>query len=471
MTARVIPLEFLYQPAYGALPAVTLGYAWSSFMNTYAVWPENSNSVTITRQLLLPAGNYYVTGAVDNQGVVYVNDQTIPLYNFDVGITRTAVGNNTVVAHPGGYMNVTISAVNLGGPRGVAVTISEYIKPATGSPYVGGLVWNTRSATPAAGTYGVVSFPFRAQITAHVWGGGGGGGGMDAGTLGGIGAPGSYNTRTFNVNRGDLIEVFVGEGGAGGTSSSRSATGGASGSSRLDITPSDSFNGGTGGTAGGAGSSGGGGGGGGASGVWVNNAPVIVAGGGGGGGGAGVADRNTAEAYARRDANLTNYNNNLLGILDFRGENGQSKSGDGGGGGGGGGGYPGGQGGATPGGDISAFAGQCGGNFPFSFPTTGTTSPYYKSGFAAGGARGGGNGQAGRVFLLVQPLSLISIKVGGDWKQVPSGYVKVGGNWKNIDKIYVKVGNSWKLVSNSGQRDVTFSSNFLYGRSDRPYIA
>lgn len=656
MTTRVIEREFVVKAGDDTLPAVTLGYAWSSYMNTYAVWPAGAgDSVTIRRTLTLQAGYYYVTGTVDNYGSVNINGQyKISLYNYDANISRTSTGNNTVVYHPGGPMSVVISATNTGGPRGVAVTISQYrrdtintqspaeiyrdgVRNTLGPPYVGALVWSTRSpGTATVGRY-QVTMPFRASVTAYAWGAGGGGGGNDAGTIGGIGAPGLYNSATFEVDRGDTLEVFVGTGGRGGAGSAGSAPGGSPGPSRTSINgdATKSFNGGSGGRAGGGGSSGGGGGGGGASGVLVNNVPAIVAAGGGGGGGAGN-DGNSSGNYARRDAKITNnaigsyavgikaldidnagsltlslqtqiveyntissitqppaasgstkvlafgYGFNAAGTftrtvqtnskvnlasssvltffarrdttqtpdsgedlyldystngstwtnitsvsykvvantwlirspqipagakvadgvflrfrqsvtgtsnftnkdlwamtsvfngsptLDFRGESGQTKSGDGGGGGAGGGGYPGAQGGSTPGGDSSAYAGQCGGNFPDNEgTTTGTTSPYYKSGFAAGGNRSGGTGQNGRVFLLIEPISLVSVKVADEWEQVQDAFVKVGGTWRDIDTIYIKIDDAWREINGTGQGDVALAGNTQsYGTSTRSY--
>lgn len=470
MSTRVIKREFLYQPAYSALPAVTLAGAWSSFMNSYAGWPAGAgNNITLSYSLLLQAGNYYVTGAVDNQGSVVINGKLIFLYKFDANIQRTTVGNNTVVNHPGGYMTVVISALNFDGPRGVAVTISQYIKPIAGNPYVGNEVWTTRSTVNTNGRY-LIQMPFRANITAYAWGGGGGGGGNDAGSQGGTGSHGLYNTRTFSINKGDLLEIFVGDGGNGGSSNAGGARGGGAGSSRINVNgdATKSFNGGSGSAAGPRPYSGAGGGGGGASGILVNNSPVMIAGGGGGGGGAGN-DGNSAARYARRDAKITN---NAIGAAgsDYRGENGQSKGGDGGGAGAGGGGYPGGQGGAVVGGDASGFAGQCGGNFPIYSATAGADSPYYIAGYAGGGARTGGNGQNGRVVLLIEPIAQSAIKVAGLWKQINETFVKVAGSWKDIDKVYVKIGDTWKQIGGAGQDDISFNANSQsYGTSARSY--
>jgi hypothetical protein len=310
MTTRVIEREFVVKAGDDTLPAVTLASAWSSFMNTYAVWPAGAgDSVTIRRTIVLQAGYYYVTGTVDNYGSVNINGQyNITLYNFNANISRTELRNNTRVYHDGGAMAITISATNTGGPRGVAVTISdEKVVYSTaggvvagGGPFgtnsaggyvrsIGNLAWSTRSpGTATVGRY-QVTMPFRASITAHAWGAGGGGGGLDP--EGGRGSPGLYNVSTFQVERGDTLEVFIGTAGQLGQTTVRrgGSPGGPGGNSRLNINgdSTQSFSGGTGGAAGLAGWSGGGGGGGGASGVLVNNNPELVAGGGGGGAGGG----------------------------------------------------------------------------------------------------------------------------------------------------------------------------------------
>jgi hypothetical protein len=477
-TTRIIQREFVVQPGDDTLPAVTLDFAWSSFMNTYAVWPAGAgDSVIIRRSISLQAGYYYVTGTVDNFGSVNINGAyNITLYNFREGISRTEIRNNTRVYHPGGPMAITISATNTGGPRGVAVTISREIVV---NPYalagflikevrIGDLVWSTRSpGTATIGRY-QVTMPFRASITAHAWGAGGGGGGLDP--EGGVGSPGLYNVTTFQVERGDTLEVFVGTAGQFGrtTPGVGGSPGGPGGNSRLNINGDStrSFSGGTGGDAGLRGWSGGGGGGGGASGVLVNNSPVLVAGGGGGGSGGGsYRDPNAGRQQGSIFNNATGAAGN-----DYRGENGETKGNpDGGGGGGGGGGYPGGQGGAVHPGDTPGFAGQCGGNFPVFAPTTGTGTAYYKAGFG-GGASYSASGQNGRVFLLIEPISLVSVKVAGEWEQVQDAFVKVSGTWRDIDTIYIKINDAWRELNGAGQGDITLAGNTQsYGTSTRSF--
>lgn len=492
MTSKIIKREFEIQLGSEALTPRT-DPRWGSFQNTYAVWDSGRSiveSITIRRKIELQKGNYYVTGTADNSGSVSINGGApIGLYSFNSAVVRDNPLYNRVVYHGGGTMDIVISAYNGGDVAGVAVVISEYRQNVTpisaadqfkygtgeqvryGDPYVGPVVWSTRN--PAVGETGrfAVTMPFKASITAYAWGAGGGGGGMDAGTLGGIGSPGLYNTASFSVNPGDYLEVFVGSGGRGGQSNAGGAAGGSGGKSRVLINGDNtkSFNGGAGSAAGPSPYSGGGGGGGGASGVLVNNVPVLVAGGGGGGGGAGN-DGNGSTQYARRDASI---NNNAIGAAgtDYRGENGQAKGGDGGGAGGGGGGYPGGPGGPVAGGDSSGHAGQCGGNYPSIIsPSTGQNSEYYKSGYADGGARGGGNGQNGRVVLVFEPISLMAIKTLGFWKQVDQAFVKVNGFWADVDAVFIKSNNEWRSINDAGQGDVAlppFTND--YGTSTRDF--
>lgn len=517
MTSKIIKREFDLQTASAGFTPVQwnpsptgplIQYYWSNFMQTYAVQDTaqvgNLSFVTSYRYSIqttieLQKGNYFVTGAADSQGTVVINGQAITLYGPSDNLSRETVGTNTVVWHPGGKMTIVLQIIKNQGyqgmqavqraPDGIAVTISEYRQNVTpisavdqfkygtgeqvryGDPYVGPVVWSTRS--PSVGETGrfAVTMPFKASITAYAWGAGGGGGGMDAGTLGGIGSPGLYNTASFSVNPGDYLEVFVGTGGRGGQSNAGGAAGGSGGKSRISIEGNNeySFNGGAGSAAGPSPSSGAGGGGGGASGVLVNNQRVLVAGGGGGGGGAGN-DGNGSSQYQRRDASIDNNANGVSGS-DYRGENGQPKGGDGGGAGGGGGGYPGGRGGAVAEGDASGHAGQCGGNFPnIVSPSTGQNSEFYKPGYAGGGDRGGGNGQNGRVVLVFEPISLMAVKTLGFWKQVDEAFIKVNDTWADIDAVFIKSNDVWRPINDAGQGDVALTPFTAdYGSSARDF--
>ena len=435
---------------------------WSGFQNTYAVWPTRGNEVTsyiIKRVFTAPyTGIYYFRSTVDNSGTVYVDNSVVGgTANFNQTPSRVEVSLTQ------GRHILQFNVANGGDVAGFACTISNSSDS---------VIWDTRTyasaSEPRIGRY-TLTVPCQAQITAYVWGAGGGGGGMDAGSQGGLGSPGLFNTHTFTVSRNQTIEVVVGRQGAGGGSNTGGAPGGSGGLSRTSITgdQSLSLNGGDGTASGPAPYSGGGGGGGGASAVLVDNVPIVVAGGGGGGGGAGN-DGNGP--YARRDATIAN---NAIGSADtdLRGENGQPKGGDGGGAGGGGGGYPGGQGGAVVSGDASGYAGQSGGNLPANSAALGTDNKYYVSGIADGGARGGGNGQPGRVVLEIVPQGLMGVKAFGSWRSIDTVYTKVSGTWREVTEAFVKVNGRWRKIESASDNTIsefeTASSN--YGKIVRPY--
>ncbi len=206
----------------------------------------------------------------------------------------------------------------------------------------------------------------------------------------------------------------------------------------------------------------------------------------------------------------------IIGISigsDKRGENGRDvpASDVGGGGGGGGGGYPGGQGGMsrasgdslgfhygyTPWGGTGFF-GECGGNYPVYPATTGAGTQYYNSRYGQGGAGGigatvsygmgahpgrggvynystttdpgpGNPGLDGRVVLEIEPLGLSSVKVGGEWKQIPEVFVKVSGVWKAVNSVFVKVNNEWKTMGAGGVDSTATENPNDYGTNNRNY--
>jgi hypothetical protein len=311
----------------------------------------------------------------------------------------------------------------------------------------------------------VMTPAFDGTVTAHIWGGGGGGGSNDY-AIGGKGSSGLYNTLTFNVNKGDIIEVTIGSGGSPGISG-KPLKGGLGGSSRINVggQSAHSFNGGTGGN---GPVSGAGGGGGGATTILVNGHLVMAAGGGGAGGGAGSKTNPTGKS-----ASIT-YNAMNLTLTDYNGQNGQSRNDDGGTGGGGGGGYPGGKGGKSNPGDSGAESGQTGGNFPAGIATTGEDSTYYDKSYGAAGATSS-KGQNGYAVLEITPTieyaSISAIKVSGSWHQVTKGYVKVSSTWRQIEASYVKKNGQWRRIVSAGEQDsiIETGSNTNYGQIQRPY--
>ena len=466
MSTRLTVKEFVVDPFPEGRTNLVLrsDASWPTFLNDNAVWRNYSNTTvtyTISR-FYTPntSGTHTLQASCDDNFSWSITGGTFTGEQVLAGSNPQSTSSGTVTFVAGTQYLLSWQVTNISGAAGLAATVTA---PAGGNNF--NLKDNLTVTAIPSGRYQAV-LPYAATITAHIWGGGGGGGGNDAFTSGGVGSSGLYNTITFTTTSGDTLEVVVGEGGKGGPGNRRNGPlGGNGGDARTNIASNStlSLNGGTGGRAGLGGASGAGGGGGGASVVLLNNTPILIAGGGGGGGGAGV--------FPATDPNAS-IGNNVIGATpsDYRGMNGQDKGQtDGGGGGAGGGGYPGGTGGqinritnttTQRGGEVSitgsipdipANPGKTGGNLPANSASTGVGTLYYKSGFAGGGARGGGNGQNGLIVLEIAPVGLFSTKVSGNWKQVTDAFVKVSGAWKSINDVQVKVDGTWRKVEDAGQ--------------------
>ena len=466
MSTRLTVKEFVVDPSPQGRTNLVLrsDASWPTFLNNNAVWRDYSNTTvtyTISRYYIPnTSGTHTLQASCDDSFSWAITGGTFTGEQVLAGSNPQSTSSDTVTFVAGTQYLLSWQVTNTSGAAGLAATVTA---PVGGNNF--NLKDNLTVTAIPSGRYQAV-LPYAATITAHIWGGGGGGGGNDAFVSGGVGSPGLYNTLTFTTTSGDTLEVVVGEGGKGGPGNQPSgqSPGGAAGDARTNISSNStlSLNGGTGGRSGVSGASGTGGGGGGASVVLLNNTPILIAGGGGGGGGAGV--------FPATDPNAS-IGNNVIGATpsDYRGMNGQDKGQtDGGGGGAGGGGYPGGTGGSgntltfsrpsregpIPTGsipDVPANPGKTGGNLPANSASTGVGTLYYKSGFAGGGARGGGNGQNGLIVLEIAPVGLFSTRVSGNWKQVTDAFVKVSGAWKSINDVQVKVDGTWRKVEDAGQ--------------------
>ena len=118
----------VYPGSASSIYAVTLSYAWNSFMNTYAVWGAGQD-YTVTLNFPV-TGTYTFNYAVDNYGSVYLDGNEIISY---AGFSSTTTYTQTVSA---GNHTVRVTGVNTGGPAGVAAQI---LKPDTTE------LWNTRA--------------------------------------------------------------------------------------------------------------------------------------------------------------------------------------------------------------------------------------------------------------------------------------------------------------------------------------
>ena len=302
---------------------------------------------------------------------------------------------------------------------------------------------------PYAGGRYVATMPtdgFLTLVKYKIWGAGGGGGGWDS-YAGGEGCGGAYVEGATYIRPGQLIEIFVGQGGGAGSAGSNAA-GGYNGKSGTG------YSGGRGGNSGGGGSSGAGGGGGGATVIRVDNVVQAIAGGGGGGPGAGQSGSANATSTLTPDAKS-------YATYQGSGVHGEDHPGDGGGGGGGGGGNAGGVGGTAGGGDSSGAPGAAGTNMlPGLLPSTsgvyasyrtpgGASDVDYPAGIATGGTavpgavRAGGNGYAELTFYRA---SGIYVKSGGEYKRVIHK-AKIANNFQRKINSWVKINGTWHPVN------------------------
>lgn len=277
---------------------------WGAFQNLYAVWPTTGTEVatyTITRPFIAPDyGTYYIRATVDNIGSLYVDGKLI------IGSINSAATNSPdfiPVTLTGGSHELKFVVSNSGGAAGVACAISTTDQ----NPTEAQTIWNTRlyATSDTTGRYRTV-MPWDATISAYLYGAGGGAGGASSITNGGQGSAGLCKIHTFNVVKGDELEVVVGAGGGGGASGGNGAGNGGASRTNLNNDPTQSFNGGNGSSAGQTNRRGSGGGGGGATLVLVNDVPVAVAGGGGGGGGGGDDKDVSSPSNSRKNAAPTN---------------------------------------------------------------------------------------------------------------------------------------------------------------------
>lgn len=490
---------------------VTLSYAWSQFMNDYAVWvnPDGVNPVnatsTITRYIdVTTAGVYQFQAECDNWLNLYIDGvNIINTSNFN-NYYATA---NTYYLGPGRH-TIEMAVSNWGGPAGVAVAVYD--------PY-GTQIWNTRSVLDP----NTFSYSFR--------GGSGGNSYGDAGWYVYPGPGGGGGASVVYLN-GNLILVSGG-GGGGGAEGGHGAGGTAGGDGGIPGRVGGSPYGGQ-GQPGGDGYDIGGtpGGGGGYNGgnagnfVYYDDAPSLGANGGtnynalnvvytsgsgvytvpsgvtqlivslvGGGGGGGGCTGNEEPLYVGGGGGGGAVTNSVINVTPGQ----QLYWAVGGGGAGGGVGSYGNAGGTTVLGSTTADGGAGGtlgvyvddggdgwnqaGN-PGGYPNGGQGGSYSEDGeYGTAGASGGNgsvtiqignwsystyadsgtyyNGLSGFCNITFTELGSGKVKVAGQWKQITGNWVKVAGQWKQIANAYTKVNGEWKVVSGGVPVPTTFSGD------------
>ena len=157
---------------------VTLSYAWSGFMNSYAVWTHPDGvtptgvTVTSVRVFTAPVSGYYsIRSQADNYLEVYVDNVLVSTTSNFSSESETAV--NVYLTQ--GIHKLTFNAINYGGPAGIAVVIVDSNN---------NLLWNTRTLLdPSVGDNGGPTIVTGSFGTIYVGGGTGGGSAYNSGVI------------------------------------------------------------------------------------------------------------------------------------------------------------------------------------------------------------------------------------------------------------------------------------------------
>ena len=153
--------------AIGAI-AQTNG-AWSPFMNAHAVWDAGDDVYNYSQIINFPYTGYYTfTHAVDNSVTVTLDGTTIIVFS---GFQDNPPQTSGILVTAGNHV-LAWTAVNAGGPRGIALTITASLSGGNGSaagpaPFSGG----------GGGGGGATALFKNNELIAIAGGGGGGGGG------------------------------------------------------------------------------------------------------------------------------------------------------------------------------------------------------------------------------------------------------------------------------------------------------
>lgn len=192
--------------AAGSTP-VTNG-AWSPFMNTWAVWGGSSDTYVYSQVVFFPYTGYYTfTYAVDNIVTISLDGSTIISY---AGFTANPPANTAVLVSAGNH-TMAWTAVNTGGPRGIALTITQSFSGANGSaagpvPYSGG----------GGGSGAATVLLLNSAVIAVAGGGGGGGGAGNNRSTYAPDAPGPVGQAAVGITAGQNGQAKPGDGGGAG---------------------------------------------------------------------------------------------------------------------------------------------------------------------------------------------------------------------------------------------------------------
>lgn len=193
----------------GLVP-VTLGYAWSNFMNAYAVWNANgASNLDVSTTVTFPiTGVYVFQTAFDNSATVYLDGVSVASSSDSFG---SSVTNNVTVT--GGNHTIRIVGFNSGGPAGVALAINSG-SSFSGAP--GGSAGPSGGSGGGGGGGGSTILLQNNGLQGVAAGGGGGGGAGNPDPGGTSPGPHGRTDAGFNGEAGANHPTDGGGGGGGG---------------------------------------------------------------------------------------------------------------------------------------------------------------------------------------------------------------------------------------------------------------
>jgi hypothetical protein len=192
------------------LVAVTLSYAWSSFMNAYAVWNANgASNLDVSTTVNFPiTGVYVFQTAFDNSATVYLDGVSVA--SSSDTFTSSTTNNITVT---GGSHTLRIVGYNSGGPAGVALAINSGTS-FSGAP--GGSAGPQGGSGGGGGGGGSTILLQNGAIQGVAAGGGGGGGAGNPSPGGTSPGPHGQTDAGYNGESGANHPADGGGGGGGG---------------------------------------------------------------------------------------------------------------------------------------------------------------------------------------------------------------------------------------------------------------
>lgn len=206
------------------LIAVSLPYAWSNFMNAYAVWNANgAYTLDVSTTIAVPfTGVFVLQTAFDDDGTVYIDGIAVAASSGSYSGSRL----NNVTLTSGSHTLRIVGYNSGGGPAGVAVSINSGAS-FSGAP--GGNAGPGGGSGSGGGGGGATVLLQNNSLRGVAAGGGGGGGAGNPSPGGSSPGPNGQTSTGFNGESGAGHPSDGGGGGGGGGGCNGDVGGGGNG--------------------------------------------------------------------------------------------------------------------------------------------------------------------------------------------------------------------------------------------------